>query len=220
MAAANSRDHPRAGDDGEHSRCCAAARATGDVDVEVAAQALQLAAIGRSASDSRIEREAVTLGGERLRLLRALERGSRGVQAKRLACREGAHGDSVADGRALELRERILGQDGSWAGAASDTCLETLAVLSFIAAKTERIRLLTSVIVIPHRAPVRAAKMISTVDVLSNGRLTLGVGWMAEEIAMLDGPPYARRGAASASATEASTPVKPAEKHARSSISG
>jgi len=74
----------------------------------IAAQALQLAPVARSASDRRIEREAVTRGGERLRLLRALAGGSRGVQAKRLASCDGAHGDAVADGRALELRERIL----------------------------------------------------------------------------------------------------------------
>jgi hypothetical protein len=48
------------------------------------------------------------LGRERLRLLRALADRSRGVQAKRLASRDGAHGNAVADRRALELHERIL----------------------------------------------------------------------------------------------------------------
>jgi probable F420-dependent oxidoreductase len=70
--------------------------------------------------------------------------------------------------------------------------------MSFVAAATSRIRLLTSVMVLPHRPPVLAAKMLSTVDVLSKGRLTvgLGVGWMAEEIALLDGPAFADRGRA------------------------
>lgn len=77
--------------------------------------------------------------------------------------------------------------------------LEQITALSFIAASTSRIRLLTSVLVLPHRHPVLAAKMLATVDVLSKGRLTagVGVGWMAEEIALLGGPPFAERAKAS-----------------------
>ena len=77
--------------------------------------------------------------------------------------------------------------------------LEQLTALSFVAASTQRIRLLTSVLVLPHRQPVLAAKMLATIDVLSKGRLTagVGVGWMAEEIALLSGPPFASRAKAS-----------------------
>lgn len=77
--------------------------------------------------------------------------------------------------------------------------LEQVTALSFVAAATSRIRLLTSVLVLPHRHPVLAAKMLATVDVLSKGRLTagVGVGWMAEEIALLGGPPFADRARAS-----------------------
>ena len=77
--------------------------------------------------------------------------------------------------------------------------LEQVTALSFVASATERIRLLTSVMVLPHRHPVLAAKMLSTVDVLSKGRLTagVGVGWMAEEIALLGGPPFKDRARAS-----------------------
>ena len=77
--------------------------------------------------------------------------------------------------------------------------LEQVTALSFVAAATNTIRLLTSVLVLPHRHPVLAAKMLATVDVLSKGRLTagVGVGWMAEEIALLGGPPFADRAAAS-----------------------
>jgi probable F420-dependent oxidoreductase len=77
--------------------------------------------------------------------------------------------------------------------------LEQVTALSFVASATTRIRLLTSVMVLPHRHPVLAAKMLATVDVLSKGRLTagVGVGWMAEEIALLCGPPFKDRATAS-----------------------
>lgn len=89
--------------------------------------------------------------------------------------------------------------DGSWAGAAEGICLETLTTMAFIAAHTEKMRLLSSVMVIPHRPPVLTAKMLATVDVLSKGRLTVGagVGWMREELNALGAPAYERRGRAS-----------------------
>jgi len=81
----------------------------------------------------------------------------------------------------------------------SGISLEQVTALSFVAAATSKIRLLTSVLVLPHRHPVLAAKMLSTVDVLSKGRLTagVGVGWMSEEILLLGGPPFAERAVAS-----------------------
>ncbi len=84
---------------------------------------------------------------------------------------------------------------------AQDTgvCLEQVTALTYVAAVTSRIRLLTSVLVLPHRQPVLAAKMLATLDVLSKGRLTVGagVGWMAEELALLGAPPFAARAQAS-----------------------
>lgn len=90
-------------------------------------------------------------------------------------------------------------EDGSWAGASDTDCLDVLSTLSFVAAHTERSRLLTSVMVIPHRPAVLTSKILASVDVLSGGRLTVGVGvgWMEEELAALGAPPYKRRGAAS-----------------------
>jgi len=77
--------------------------------------------------------------------------------------------------------------------------LETITALSFVASATSKIRLLSSVLVLPHRQPVLSAKMLTTLDVLSKGRMTVGVGigWMAEEIALLGGPEFKHRALAS-----------------------
>lgn len=74
--------------------------------------------------------------------------------------------------------------------------LEPLTTLALVAGVTERVRLGTSILVLPHRNPVLAAKMAATLDHLSGGRLVLGVGvgWMREEIELLGGN-YDRRGA-------------------------
>lgn len=87
-------------------------------------------------------------------------------------------------------------EEGDWAGRASGQCLEVLSTLAFLAGCTERVRLLSSVMVVPHRPAILAAKMIATADVLSEGRLIVGcgAGWMQEEIEALGAPPYAERG--------------------------
>jgi alkanesulfonate monooxygenase SsuD/methylene tetrahydromethanopterin reductase-like flavin-dependent oxidoreductase (luciferase family) len=61
--------------------------------------------------------------------------------------------------------------------------LETLSILGVVAGATERLRLVTSVLVLPYRNPVLTAKMVTSLDVLSGGRVTLGVGtgWLKEE---------------------------------------
>ncbi len=85
-------------------------------------------------------------------------------------------------------------------GEASQRTLEMLTVLAFLAGQTSRVKLLTSVIVLPYRNPLLAAKMLATLDVLSGGRLIVGcgVGWMREEFLALDVPtPFEDRGAVS-----------------------
>jgi probable F420-dependent oxidoreductase len=74
---------------------------------------------------------------------------------------------------------------------------EQLALAAFLAGRTSRLRLLTSVMVVPHRQPVLCAKILSTIDVLSGGRLIVGcgAGWLEEEFAVLGTPPFAERGA-------------------------
>lgn len=76
--------------------------------------------------------------------------------------------------------------------------LEQFAILAFVAGITERLRLVSSVTILPYRNPVLTAKMLATIDVLSEGRLTVGVGvgWLEEEFAAL-GAEFARRGAVS-----------------------
>ena len=56
------------------------------------------------------------------------------------------------------------------------TTLETWVTLTYLAGKTEQIRLGTQFTPIPFRHPAIFAKMLSTLDVLSNGRVILGVG--------------------------------------------
>ena len=74
--------------------------------------------------------------------------------------------------------------------------LEPLSALSFVAARTERVRLGTSVLVLPYRNPVLVAAQAATINVLSGDRLVLGVGtgWMREEFEALGIDP-AERGA-------------------------
>ena len=75
--------------------------------------------------------------------------------------------------------------------------LETFSILGVVAGATERLRLVTSVLVLPYRNPVLTAKMVASLDVLSGGRVTLGVGvgWLKEEFEALDSPDFAQRGA-------------------------
>jgi probable F420-dependent oxidoreductase len=84
--------------------------------------------------------------------------------------------------------------DGRIAVPADADWLDPLLGLSFVAAATTTIGLATGVLLLPEHNPVVAAKQAATLDVLSVGRLTLGlgIGWSAEEFAAL-GVPFARR---------------------------
>jgi probable F420-dependent oxidoreductase len=80
--------------------------------------------------------------------------------------------------------------------APEDGFLDAFTTLATIAGATERIALGTSVLVLPMRDPLEVAKSVATLDVLSGGRVILGVGagWWREEFEAL-GAPFARRGA-------------------------
>ena len=87
--------------------------------------------------------------------------------------------------------------DGGFPGQGD--ALEQLSLLAFVAGISERARLVTSVMILPHRNPLVTAKVLATIDVLSKGRLTVGVGvgWMREEFAALAAPDFDKRGRAS-----------------------
>ncbi|HET8576548.1 MAG TPA: LLM class F420-dependent oxidoreductase [Methylomirabilota bacterium] len=81
-----------------------------------------------------------------------------------------------------------LGPDEPW--------LESLTAVTWLAAITERIRVGTSVLVIPYRNPVQMAKALATADYLSGGRIILGagIGWWHEEFEAV-GVPFEERAA-------------------------
>jgi probable F420-dependent oxidoreductase len=92
--------------------------------------------------------------------------------------------------------QRLLVPDGSGMEPVYHSVLDPLVALGFAAARTTRIRLGVAVINLPFVSPGYLAKQASTVDLLSRGRLDLGlgIGWMPEEFE-LAGASTARRGA-------------------------
>ncbi|ODR24215.1 TIGR03619 family F420-dependent LLM class oxidoreductase [Mycolicibacterium porcinum] len=88
------------------------------------------------------------------------------------------------------------GIPASAAGVRGTVYWDPLATLSFLAARTRRIRLTTAVVVLPYHHPVALVKSYGTLDRLSGGRVVLGVGVgsLTEEFELL-GAPFEDRGA-------------------------
>ena len=86
---------------------------------------------------------------------------------------------------------------GEFPSGAAAPRLEQLTAATFIAASTSKLRIVTSVMVVPHRPAVLTAKILATLDFLSKGRITLGIGagWCEEEFIAIGAPPFAERGA-------------------------
>jgi probable F420-dependent oxidoreductase len=92
--------------------------------------------------------------------------------------------------------QRLLVPEGSGMEPVYRSVLDPMVALGYVAARTSRIRLGVAVVNLPFVSPVVLAKQASTVDVLSGGRLDLGlgIGWMPEEFTAA-GASAARRGA-------------------------
>src|ERR1700761_2319611 len=92
--------------------------------------------------------------------------------------------------------QRLLVPEGSGMEPVYRSVLDPMVALGFAAARTSRIRLGVAIPNMPFVSPAYLAKQATTVDVLSGGRLDLGlgIGWMPEEFALTDAS-MARRGA-------------------------
>lgn len=77
-----------------------------------------------------------------------------------------------------------------------DPILDAITTLTWVAGATKHVRLGTGVLVLPYHHPIALAKSLATLDVLSGGRVLLGVagGWLREEFESL-GVPFGERGA-------------------------
>ena len=87
-------------------------------------------------------------------------------------------------------------RSGRMAGGEDSPIPDPLVWLTWVAAHTTTLRLATGILILPQRNPVVLAKEVATLDRLSKGRVTLGigVGWLREEFDAL-GVPFAERGA-------------------------
>jgi probable F420-dependent oxidoreductase len=85
--------------------------------------------------------------------------------------------------------------DGAFPAPQNLPWLDPIGTMFFVAGCTERLKLGTTVLILPYRPPVQTAKALASLDVVSGGRLILGVGvgWMQEEFDVL-GMPYDHRG--------------------------
>lgn len=126
--------------------------------------------------------------------LRARVRAAEAAGIDKVVCSDhvvfGEHLDAYGDPANGGQRDgrQPTGPDGHW--------LEPLTALTWLAASTERVRLGTSILIAALRRPAVLAKQVATLDVLSGGRVDLGVGvgWQREEYEAA-GLDFAGRGA-------------------------
>src|SRR5207247_3595209 len=100
--------------------------------------------------------------------------------------------------RSTAVRAEHLGYDSIWVSDHvvvphanvvnfGETVFDPLVTLSVVAGATSRVRLGTTVLIVPYRHAVVTAKMVSSLDALSGGRVVLGIGagWVAAESGVL-----------------------------------
>jgi probable F420-dependent oxidoreductase len=92
--------------------------------------------------------------------------------------------------------QRVLFPAGQDIGASYRSVLDPVVPLSYAAAVTNRIRLGTAIVNAPFLSPAVLAKQLTSLDIVSSGRLDagLGLGWARDEFAAA-GVPFERRGA-------------------------
>ena len=88
-------------------------------------------------------------------------------------------------------------REGKWELSGEVAMWDSLTVLAGFAGATKTLRLGVSALVLPLRHPILTAKMVATLDCLSEGRVILatGVGWLKEEMEVMGAPTYDQRGA-------------------------
>jgi probable F420-dependent oxidoreductase len=117
------------------------------------------------------------------------------AEAERLGVHSGWVSDHIAWPADVQSKYPYS-DDGSFPAPNDMAWLDPLGTLLFVAAVTETMKLGQTVLIMGYRPPIQTAKLMATLDVLSEGRAILGagVGWMREEFEVL-GMPYDHRGA-------------------------
>lgn len=107
-------------------------------------------------------------------------------------------GDHLIPAREIKTPFPLRIENPPWAVYQEHDWPDCFVTLAFLAAATQKVRLGTSVILLPYRHPAVTAKMFATIDRLSGGRLIcgVGIGWMQDEFEFL-GIPFAERAAMS-----------------------
>lgn len=115
-------------------------------------------------------------------------------QAERLGCHSVMFGDHITMPQAA-AQPMPGNPSGRSAYPSRPNMLDAAVVMGAVAASTTRIKIGSSVLIAPYRHPLIDARQLATLDVLSNGRLIVGVGagWLREEFEAL-GRPFDVRG--------------------------